>query len=139
MQPSVIQERFVALRNNKLFETFVITVIIFSALIIGAKTYRVAPGVLEVFEVFDLAVTLFFLTEIIIRMVAEKSLKRFFTKGWNVFDFVIVVASLIPVDESEMALWGRLLRVFRVLRLVAVIPELRVMLNAFLKSIPRMG
>ncbi|MES9966115.1 MAG: ion transporter [Sedimenticola sp.] len=135
----MIQDRFIDIRNNKFFEYFVIGVIISSALIIGAKTYHVPVGVMELFQVLDFAVTLFFLAEILIRMVAEKSLKSFFSKGWNLFDFIIVVASLIPVDESEMALLGRLLRIFRVLRLVSVIPELRVMLNAFVKAIPRMG
>ena len=72
-------------------------------------------------------------------MLAEGNLRRFFRHGWNIFDFVIVVASLIPVEESQMALLGRLLRIFRVLRLVSMIPELRVLLNAFLKAIPRMG
>ena len=134
-----LQDRLVKIRNNKLFETFVIAVIIFSALIIGVKTYHISPTWLTVFEALDFAVTLFFLIEIIIRMIAERSLKRFFTKAWNTFDFIIVVASLVPVDESEMALLGRLLRIFRVLRLVSVIPELRVMLNAFMKAIPRMG
>ncbi|MCG7956848.1 MAG: ion transporter, partial [Candidatus Thiodiazotropha endolucinida] len=42
-------------------------------------------------------------------------------------------------DDSEAALLGRLLRVFRVLRLVSIIPELRVLLNAFVTAIPRMG
>ncbi|MET0093383.1 MAG: ion transporter [Sedimenticola sp.] len=139
MSVTLIQERFIDIRNNKFFEYFVIGVIISSALIIGAKTYHIPLGVMELFQVLDFAVTLFFLAEILIRMVAEKSLKSFFSKGWNLFDFIIVVASLIPVDESEMALLGRLLRIFRVLRLVSVIPELRVMLNAFVKAIPRMG
>ncbi|MET0083768.1 MAG: ion transporter [Sedimenticola sp.] len=139
MSVTLIQDRFIDIRNNKFFEYFVIGVIISSALIIGAKTYHVPVGVMELFQVLDFAVTLFFLAEILIRMVAEKSLKSFFSKGWNLFDFIIVVASLIPVDESEMALLGRLLRIFRVLRLVSVIPELRVMLNAFVKAIPRMG
>ena len=134
-----IQARFIALKNNKLFETFVITVIIVSALVIGASTYDFRPGVLRVFGVLDVAVTLFFLAEIIVRMLADGSLRRFFSQGWNVFDFVIVVASLIPVEESQMALLGRLLRIFRVLRLVSIIPELRVLLNAFLSAIPRMG
>jgi voltage-gated sodium channel len=134
-----IQARFIALKNNKLFETFVITVIIVSALVIGASTYDFRPGVLRVFGVLDVAVTLFFLAEIIVRMLADGSLRRFFSQGWNVFDFVIVVASLIPVEESQMALLGRLLRIFRVLRLVSIIPELRVLLNAFVSAIPRMG
>lgn len=139
MSAASLQNRFITIRNNKLFEFFVIGVIIFSALIIGAKTYQISPTWMSVFEALDLGVTLFFLVEIIIRMIAEKGLKAFFSKGWNVFDFVIVVASLVPVDESQMALLGRLLRIFRVLRLVSIIPELRVMLNAFLKAIPRMG
>lgn len=134
-----IQARFVALRSNKLFETFVMTVIIVSALVIGASTYDFRPGMLRVFGILDAAVTLFFLAEICVRMLAEGSLRRFFSQGWNVFDFVIVVASLIPVEESQMALLGRLLRIFRVLRLVSLIPELRVLLNAFVSAIPRMG
>jgi voltage-gated sodium channel len=136
---SDIQARFVALRSNKLFETFVIAVILVSAMVIGASTYDVPPAVLGVFDVLDVAVTLFFLAEIVVRMLADGSLRRFFSQGWNVFDFVIVAASLIPVDESEMALLGRLLRVFRVLRLVSIIPELRVLLNAFVSAVPRLG
>ena len=38
-----------------------------------------------------------------------------------------------------MALLGRLIRVFRVLRLVSLIPELRVLISAFLLALPRMG
>jgi len=136
---SLLQRRFAALKDNKLFETFVIVVIVVSALVIGASTYDVAPGVLSVFNVLDVAVTLFFLAEITVRLLAEGSLKRFFSQAWNVFDFVIVVASLIPVEESQMALLGRLLRIFRVLRLVSIIPELRVLLNAFVQALPRMG
>lgn len=136
---SSFQNRFIAIRENKIFETFVITVIIVSALVIGAKTYDIPYSALRIFEVLDMAVTLIFLIEIIIRMIAEKRLKNFFKKGWNIFDFFIVTASLIPIDESEMALLGRLLRIFRVLRLISIIPELRIMLNAFLKAMPRMG
>lgn len=134
-----IQQNFIDIRSNKIFETFVITVIILSALAIGAKTYSLNPAAQGFLRFFDVTVTLFFLVEIIIRIIAEHSLKSFFKKGWNIFDFVIVTASLIPIDESEMALLGRLLRVFRVLRLVSVIPELRILMNALVKSIPRMG
>lgn len=135
----LLQSRFERIRENKIFEIVVIAIIILSALVIGAKTYPVHPQVMGVFRVLDLMITLFFLVEIIIRMIAERSLKAFFTKGWNVFDFLIVVASLMPVEDSEAALLGRLLRIFRVLRLVSIIPELRILLTAFLQAIPRMG
>jgi voltage-gated sodium channel len=137
--PKRLQLQFLKLRENRAFEAFVITVIVLSALVIGAKTYEISPKLLQLFVFMDWAITIFFLIEVMIRMVAEGSLRKFFGKGWNVFDFLIVTASLIPVDESEMALLGRLLRIFRVLRLVAIIPELRVLLDAFLKAIPRLG
>ncbi|MES9941850.1 MAG: ion transporter [Candidatus Thiodiazotropha sp. 6PLUC2] len=134
-----LQQQFIHLRENKIFETFVILVIVISALMIGAKTYPIPETAARALRLLDIGITIFFLVEIIIRLLAEHSIKRFFTKAWNVFDFLIVTASLIPVDDSEAALLGRLLRIFRVLRLVSIIPELRVLLNAFVKAIPRMG
>ncbi|MBT2968290.1 MAG: ion transporter [gamma proteobacterium symbiont of Ctena orbiculata] len=139
LSTATLRDRFEQLRSNKLFETFVILVIVISALMIGAKTYPIPAATAQLLRILDVGITLFFLTEIIIRMLAEKSLKSFFSKGWNIFDFLIVTASLIPVDDSEAALLGRLLRVFRVLRLVSIIPELRILMNAFVSAIPRMG
>lgn len=134
------QERFETLRSNKFFEAFVIAIIVISALVIGAKTYEEETSRFEQWLLYlDLAITVFFLVEILIRIAAEGSLLRFFKRGWNVFDFVIVTASLIPMDDSEMVLLARLLRIFRVLRLVSMIPELQMLLSALMKSIPRMG
>ena len=134
------RDRFERLRSNKAFELTVITIIVVSALLIGAKTYEEeASPFQEVILWLDVAVTVFFLVEILIRMAAEKRLRDFFRRGWNVFDFLIVTASLIPLDDSEMVLLARLLRIFRVLRLVSMIPELRLLMAALVKSIPRMG
>ena len=134
------RDRFERLRSNKAFELTVITIIVVSALLIGAKTYEEeASRFQEVILWLDVAVTVFFLVEILIRMAAERRLRDFFRKGWNVFDFLIVTASLIPMDDSEMVLLARLLRIFRVLRLVSMIPELRLLIAALFKSIPRMG
>jgi len=134
-----LQERLVHLRENKIFETFVILVILVSALVIGAKTYAISPAALNALKFLDFAVTAIFLFEIVIRILAEKNLFRFFSKAWNVFDFIIVVASVMPIENGEAAMLGRLLRIFRVLRLISIIPELRVLLAAFVTAIPRMG
>ncbi len=136
---SGLKKLFIDIRSNKIFELFVVTVIVISALKVGIGTYPLGPKLTSALKVLDYAVTIFFLVELVIRMAAEPNLKRFFSKGWNVFDFLIVSASLIPIDESEMALLGRLLRIFRVMRLVSMIPELQVLLNALLQAIPRMG
>ena len=133
------QVRFEKLRSNKIFEAVVISIIVISALVIGAKTYEETTQIEQWLLYLDIAVTIFFLVEILIRMAAERTLLSFFKKGWNVFDFLIVTASLIPMDDSEMVLLARLLRIFRVLRLVSMIPELQMLLGALVKSVPRMG
>lgn len=145
MQTSVLnswqalQTKFMAIRDNKAFEWFVISVIVLSSIVIGAKTYDISPTALNVLAVLDVGVTLFFLLEILVRMAAEQKFWDFFKKGWNIFDFTIVVVSLIPVDDSQYALLARMLRLFRVLRLISFIPEMRVLVTALLIAIPRIG
>jgi voltage-gated sodium channel len=127
------------IESSTLFQGVVITIIILSALTIGANTYDLPPLVEQSLSVMDTAITLFFLIEILFRFVACPDKKRFLFDGWNLFDTLVVVGSLIPLNNSEAVLLGRLLRVFRVLRLVSVVPELRFLINSLLKAIPRMG
>lgn len=132
-------ERLNAIRSCKAFETLVIVVIVVSALAIGAHTYNLPNWSLTLLKVLDISITLFFLFEIIIRMLVIPQFKDFFKNGWNVFDTIIVLGSLIPIDNSETVLLARLLRIFRVLRLISFVPELRMLVRALLKAIPRMG
>ncbi|GAB3106663.1 ion transporter [Pseudomaricurvus hydrocarbonicus] len=133
------QAAFYKLRSNKAFELFVVGIIIFSALVIGVKTYPLPEALLQAVVVMDWAITVIFLVEIVIRFLGEPDKKRFFRSGWNIFDTLIVVVSLIPIEDSDMALIGRLVRIFRVLRMVSIIPELRMLLNSLLKAMPQLG
>jgi len=132
-------DRLDAIRSHKIFEYLVISIIIISALAIGANTHDIPPSIISTLEVLDVFITVFFAVEITIRMLVTPRFKDFFKSGWNVFDTIIVVGSLIPIDDNEMVLLARLLRIFRVLRLISFIPELRMLVGALLKSIPRMG
>jgi len=127
------------LHQNKVFEFIVISIIVFSALITGAKTYDIGSTMETIVWFLDAFITVFFLFEIIIRLVSEPRFFDFFKKGWNIFDFLIVTASLIPIEGNDSVLLARLLRIFRVLRLVSVIPELRILITALMKALPRMG
>lgn len=134
-----LQRSFIRLRNNKVFELLVIGVIVFSALLVGMRTYDLYPRWNAWLHFLDISVTVFFLAEITVRIAAEKRARDFFRQGWNIFDFIIVTASLVPMEASQTVLVARLLRVFRVLRLVSMVPELRILLTALIKAIPRMG
>lgn len=127
------------IERSKVFQILVISIIILSALSIGAKTYDVPQFFEKTLALLDTGITYFFLIEILLRFSVCEDKKRFFLSGWNIFDTLIVIGSLIPVDNSQAILIGRLLRVFRVLRLVSVVPELRSLINALLKAIPQMG
>jgi len=134
-----LQAAFFNLRSNKAFELFVVSIIVFSAVSIGVRTYDLPPLLIDVVEMLDVLITLIFLFEIIVRFVGEPDKRRFFHSAWNVFDSLIVVVSLIPIEDSELALIGRLVRIFRVLRMVSIIPELRMLLNSLVKALPQLG
>ena len=132
------QRRLKKIDSSKLFQGAIIAVILLSALLIGAKTHNLSANTVAMLALLDLGVTIFFVIELVIRYLADPNKKRFFHSGWNIFDTVIVIGSLIPAGGSGILL-ARLLRVFRVLRLVSMVPELRLLINALLKAIPRMG
>ena len=139
MNINILQDYSKRLKSNKAFELFVIAVIVLSALLIGAKTYHLPPYMISALKVMDWFITCIFLFEITVRFIADEDKKRFFTKGWNVFDTFIVIVSLIPIEDSELALVGRLIRIFRVMRMISFVPELRLLLNSLLRALPQLG
>lgn len=111
---------------------------------LSARFFRIADG----------GITLFFSVEVVLRIAAEPKPWEFFrvfhvaprpVDGprfalarltlnehgfWNVFDFTVTVLSVIailvtPSDHVEYPLAARLLRIFRVLRLFELGPQLR--------------
>lgn len=136
---SKIRNVFYTIRQNNFFEFFVVSIIILSALNIGLRTYNIDPSVLQTLILFDYLITIFFLVEIIIRMFSYEKPALFFQKNWNVFDFSIVALSLIPLELLDAVIVARLLRVFRLLRIISFIPQFRVLIESLIQAIPRVG
>ena len=128
---------FSNIKDNRLFQFSVVTIIILNAILIGATTYKLDPLFLETIHFLDYVITIFFVIEILIRFIGEPIKSNFFKSGWNIFDTIIVTISLIPIPNNSSFLVLRLLRVFRVLRLISVIPELKQIIEAILQSIKR--
>ena len=134
-------EAFLKIRNSKFFNTLVISVIIASALYAGVSSYNeiIPADYFFLLQVFDYSITVFFTIEILIRIFAERSLINFFKDGWNVFDFLIVSISLIPIGGAESIFVARLLRIVRILRIITVVPAFRHIIDSLIKTIPRVG
>ena len=118
-----------------------ISVIIASALFAGVSSYNenIPADYAFLLQVFDYSITVFFTIEILIRIFAERSLVNFFKDGWNVFDFLIVSISLIPIGGAESVFVVRLLRIVRILRIITVVPAFRHIIDSLVKTIPRVG
>ena len=128
---------FERIKNNRFFQAIVIIAIILSAFLVGVSTYEIPAPTVAFIYVLDTLITIFFVIEICIRFFAEDKKLHFFKNGWNIFDSLIVIISIIPIGPNSSILVLRLLRIFRVLRLISAIPELKELIEALLKSIKR--
>lgn len=134
-----IRLKIQSIRKNRFFESFVVSIIIISALNIGLSTFDVNPNLLQALGVLDYIITFFFLAEILIRIYSYEKVSLFFTKKWNIFDFIIVLLSLIPLEIFEAVIIARLLRVFRLLRIISFIPQFRVLIESLAQAVPRVS
>jgi voltage-gated sodium channel len=75
---------------------------------------------------------LVFVTEISLKILTLK--RAFWHDPWNWFDLEVVAVSLAPANDAFASL-----RALRLLRLVAVLPSLRRVVEGFLKAIPSLS
>lgn len=122
------------------FERTIIGLILFTALLLGIEAFPqfMTPELNATFGVLHNIVLAAFVLEATIKILAlsPKPLD-YFRNGWNVFDFSLIVLSLIPA-AGQTALLGRVLRLLRVLRLINAWPELRLIVETLVRSIPSM-
>jgi voltage-gated sodium channel len=130
-------EKIEQIRDARWFSNLTTFIIIAYASVLGFKTIGDVETNYSLFLQFaDAFVTIYFVFEIAIKMVAEKKFVNFFKSGWNLFDFTIVVITLLPLESSGYAAVARLLRIFRVLRLFTARPELKAIIDMLIKAIP---
>ena len=129
-----LRGRLRAVIDGPHFQWAVTALITVNALTLGLETSKVAMahagGLIAGLDRIILAV---FVVEILLQMVAYGP-AGFFRRSWNVFDFVIVGAALVPSAGAFSIL--RALRILRVLRLVSIVPAMRKVVLALLASIP---
>ncbi|WP_233201430.1 ion transporter [Sporosarcina sp. P13] len=116
---------------HKYFQPVIISIILLNGLIIVSETYFAGNSVLLA---LDLIIVWIFVLEVLLKLVGY-GLKGYFSDRWNIFDFLIVVASLIFYATPFVSIL-RLIRVLRLIRLIPAIPALRKIIDSLMKSIP---
>lgn len=126
--------------DDSRFQHFILGVIVIAAIVIGVETSpTLTARYRPVIAVVEFLIQAIFVVEIAIRLLAcWPRVGGFFRNGWNVFDFAVVAASLLP-QAGAFAMVARLARLMRVTRLVSMFPELRLIIGPMVKSIPSMG
>jgi voltage-gated sodium channel len=129
-----------SLVDSRWFQHVVLGIILFNAVLVGVETSRdVVARYGPLLHVINVVVQVVFIAELLIRLTAHwPRLYTFFKDGWNVFDFMVVLVSLLPA-AGPLATVVRAARVLRVARLVSAFPELRLIVGTMLRSIPSMG
>jgi voltage-gated sodium channel len=123
--------------DSPTFTTVVVTTIAVNAAVLGLQTYQ---GIEDrwgdwLFAINGVCLGIF-LVELAVRMASywPRPL-AFFRNGWNVFDFVVILAVFVPgIRENSTLL--RLLRLLRVVRIVRLLPDLRILLLGVWRSVP---
>ena len=126
--------------GDRRFERLIIALIVLNGVLVGLETSTTvvahAGGLIEWLHHLILAA---FVAEVGIKLAAvAPAWRRYFGDSWNLFDFTIVVLSLLPFS-GELAMIARMVRLLRVLRLVSALPKLRLVVATRVHALPGMG
>lgn len=130
-------EPLARLVDSQRFQMFISGVIVANAIVLGVETYQTQgtptfDRLAQLNEVFYII----FLIELILRMVSyfPRPL-NFFRSGWNIFDFIVIGAALVPAIRAQAEVL-RLLRLARIVRLLRFLPNARMLIATMGKALP---
>ncbi|KKE82493.1 voltage-gated sodium channel [Pseudoalteromonas luteoviolacea S4047-1] len=127
--------KLTSLVEAKLFQNFLIAVILFNAVTLGLETTQFGKDNASLLHKIDTVILLIFTTELLLKLIVYRL--KFFKSGWNCFDFIIVAISWIPAGGALSVL--RAFRILRVLRLFSIVPQMRRVIGALGHSLPGMA
>lgn len=135
-----MQQTISKIVNSRAFEYSIIGLILINAVILGLETN---PELVKNYNGWfvwlnNIILTVFIIEAILKITAVAPRFSKYFGDGWNLFDFTVVVVSLIPAT-GEYAMIARLARLLRVARLISTIPELRLIISTLVRSIPSIG
>ena len=122
------------LTKNLVWELFILAAIVVNAVILGYDAHfgDANPYHAQI-EQWNMYFLYLFTAELVLEFLAEGP-RRYFQRGWNIFDIIVVGLSYIAVNPAISAL--RTLRVVRVFRLISAVPQMRRVVEALFSAMP---
>ncbi|XP_048858105.1 sodium channel protein type 4 subunit alpha-like isoform X1 [Brienomyrus brachyistius] len=130
--------------SNQAFDIMIMMLIIFNMVTMMVETDEQLPYMQFILNKINLAFIVIFTMECVIKIIALRH--YFFTIGWNIFDFVVVILSIVGIVLADIiqkyfvspTLFRviRLARIGRVLRLIRGAKGIRTLLFALMMSLP---
>lgn len=122
--------------NHPYFERTILAVIVINAITLGLETSKSLMAVYGgLLQTIDTIIMVIFVVEIVARMIVFGA--RFWRDPWSIFDFVIVLITLVPAT-GNLSIF-RALRILRAMRLISAIPSVRRVVTSLLSAIPSMS
>ncbi|XP_051627665.1 voltage-dependent L-type calcium channel subunit alpha-1S isoform X2 [Manacus candei] len=87
--------------TSSYFEYLMFFLILLNTICLGMQHYNQSPEMNHVSDILNVAFTILFTLEMVLKLMAFKA-KGYFGDPWNVFDFLIVIGSIIDVILSEI-------------------------------------
>ncbi|KAJ7418027.1 calcium voltage-gated channel subunit alpha1 C [Willisornis vidua] len=129
--------------NSTYFEYLMFVLILLNTICLAMQHYGQSCMFKEAMNILNMLFTGLFTVEMVLKLIAFKP-KGYFSDPWNVFDFLIVIGSIIDVILSETnnaeensRISITFFRLFRVMRLVKLLSRgegIRTLLWTFIKS-----
>ncbi|XP_065438855.1 voltage-dependent L-type calcium channel subunit alpha-1C isoform X35 [Chrysemys picta bellii] len=129
--------------NSTYFEYLMFVLILLNTICLAMQHYGQSCPFKQAMNILNMLFTGLFTVEMILKLIAFKP-KGYFSDPWNVFDFLIVIGSIIDVILSETnnaeensRISITFFRLFRVMRLVKLLSRgegIRTLLWTFIKS-----
>ena len=134
-----MRDRVYRIAHSQPFEWTIVAFILGSGVLLGLETVSTIVEEYGPWLEFGQQLVLgVFIVEALLKLYAfSPRIDRYFRDPWNVFDFMIIVVSLVPA-VGVWAIVARKVRLLRVLRLISAIPELRLLVATLVRSVPGM-
>ena len=140
--PSWIHSYAQIIAEHNRFRIFIISTIVLAGAQVGIETYTEDDTLhQQVFQLINLFIIAVFSLEVIVKILAEGDRPmHYFSDGWNKFDFFILIICIASYSEGGgFVAVLRMIRLFRVLKLLSALPQLKLLTSALIKSIPSIG